>query len=161
MFLENGLACGQPLLTASEILTVCINQSRFTPITPTRRNPTTHTRQRNTIQPNIVQKATLYPSMRASGEDLSAKEDSLVTDEAMTWATLNPIAPPSWAHVLNTAPLRACMCFGKLSEMTRIPTVKRTSQLIGVRIWENVCQQPADGTKLCCPAIVPKRWHGT
>lgn len=73
--------------------------------------------------------------MRASGDDLSAYEEALVADEAMTCATLSPRAVPSWAHVLKTAPLRACMRLGKTSETMRRPTVKRMSQLMGVRIY--------------------------
>lgn len=105
-------------------------------MTPTRRIPATHTRHAKIIQPNMVQKATRYPLMRASGEDRSAAGAwALITDDAMTCVRLRPIAAPSCAHVLKTAPLRACMLFGKTSEMTSRPTVKRTSQLMGVRIY--------------------------
>ncbi len=83
----------------------------------------------------MVQNAALYPCMSASGEDLSGYEEPLVTDEAMSCVTLIPTAPPSCAHVLNTAPLNAFILCGKLSEMMSRPRVKSTSQLIGVKIW--------------------------
>jgi hypothetical protein len=53
---------------------------------------------------------------------------------AMSEVTVRPMAVPSCAQVLKTAPLKACMCAGKTSDTTRRPTVKRMSQLNGVRI---------------------------
>lgn len=83
---------------------------------------------------NMVQKTARYPSIRALGEALSASEDALVTEVAMSEVTVRPMAVPSCAQVLKTAPLKACMCVGKTSDTTRRPTVKRISQLSGVRI---------------------------
>lgn len=104
-------------------------------MTPTRRIPAMLTRQTNTIQPNIVQKATLYPAMRARGVDRSAYDaEALVTEEATTCVTLSPMAPPSCAQVLKTAPPSACVFLGKMLEMMSRPTVKRMSQLMGVSI---------------------------
>jgi len=80
----------------------------------------------------MVQKAALYPCRSASGEDLSGYEEWLVADDAMTCVTLIPTATPSCAHVLKTAPLKAFIFRGKLSDMMRRPRVNRTSQLIGV-----------------------------
>lgn len=59
------------------------------------------------IQPNMVQNATLYPCIRTLGDALSSCEETLVTEAATTWVTLNPMALPSCAQVLKTAPPRA------------------------------------------------------
>lgn len=79
----------------------------------------------------MTQNAARYPAISAPGP---AADEDAVTDEATTCVTLRPRAPPSCAQVLKTAPPRPCVCAGKLAEMMRMPTVKRTSQLMGVRI---------------------------
>lgn len=82
----------------------------------------------------MVQKTARYPSISALGDSLSASEDALVTEVAMSEVTVRPMAVPSCAQVLKTAPLKACMWAGNTSDTTRRPTVKRISQLNGVRI---------------------------
>ena len=83
----------------------------------------------------MVQKTARYPTIRALGEALSVSRDALVTEAAMSEVTVRPMAVPSCAQVLKTAPLKACMCVGKTSDTTRRPTVKRISQLNGARIY--------------------------
>lgn len=83
----------------------------------------------------MVQKTARYPTIRALGEALSASRDALVTEAAMSEVTVSPMAVPSCAQVLKTAPLKACMRVGKTSDTTRRPTVKRISQLKGARIY--------------------------
>ena len=118
------------------ILLWCIsNYSRLTPTSFALRNPRTLSRQVNTIAANIVQNTARYPAIRALGELLSVLFEALVTEVAMSEVTVKPMAVPSWAQVLNTAPLSACMCAGNTSETTSRPTVNKISQLKGVRIY--------------------------
>lgn len=49
---------------------------------------------------------------------------------------------PICEHVLKTAPPRACRFFGNIPVMMSRLTVKRTSQLRGVKIWIHLYQRP-------------------
>lgn len=48
----------------------------------------------------------------------------------MTDVMVRPTEVPNCAQVLKTAPPRACVCGGKIAEMIKSPTVKRTFILI-------------------------------
>ena len=118
---------------SKSILTTRASQSRFMPISPTRRKPNAPTTQTNAIHANIVQKTARYPTMRAVGDALSVSREASVVAAAMTDIVVNPIDVPSCEQVLKIAPPRACVSGGKTAEMMRRPTVKRMSALKGER----------------------------
>lgn len=102
-----------------------LDQSCFTPIFPTRRNPNAPVRDTRIINASKAQKTALYPSIRAFEDDLLTSSEAAVIDSEMTEVIVNPTDVPSCAQVLNTAPPRACVRVGNTAEMMSRPTVKR------------------------------------
>jgi len=80
------------------------------------------------IKPKQAQKTALYPTIRASGEALSAYEELWVTPAEMIAKMVNPIEVPNCAIVLNTAPASPCVLGLKESAMIRFATVKMTDE---------------------------------
>ncbi len=124
-----------------------------------RRKPAAPAKQTSIIQENSVQKTARYPTMRASGDPLSAYLDPAVLDSETTAVIVNPIDVPSCEQVLNIAPPRACVFVGKTAEMTSRPTVKRTSGHKGWRTcvkliskWDRIVAEScrSDGSCLLC-----------
>jgi hypothetical protein len=118
-----------------------LDQSCFTPIFPTRRNPNAPVRNTRIINASKAQKTALYPSMRAFGDDLSTSSEAAVIDSEMTEVIVNPTDVPSCAQVLNTAPPRACVRVGNTAEMISRPTVKRMLVHKSWKTCVEVCQR--------------------
>lgn len=85
------------------------------------------------MKANMVQKAALYPSNRAS--EAGRPECCFVTRVETTCMIAKPIAFPNCDAALKTDPATACLSSGKVSVTTMRPTVKRTSAENGMRTW--------------------------